>query len=204
MRPESFQTLFKVSRETMAAMEKYAELLLKWQRAINLVSPNTISDLWLRHFADSAQLAQWIPQNCIIADLGSGAGFPGLILSILRPDLEIHLIESDERKGQFLKTVSRETLSKACIHIDRVERILPTLNPNIITARALASLTDLFEYCEPAAQKNPALKMLFLKGKRGEEECQDALKFYRFSFETSPSMTDSEAMIFRIENLLQR
>lgn len=204
MQPENFQALFKVSRETMEAMEIYRNLLLKWQKAINLVSPTTLPDLWLRHFADSAQLSRLIPQGAKIADLGSGAGFPGMVLSILRPDLGVALVESDERKAQFLKAVSRETGAKAVVYPDRVERVLGQINPDIVTARALASLGELLEFCLPLTAGKPDLRMLFLKGRRGQEECQEAAKTYRFSFEAIPSVTDQEALVFVIDALARR
>ena len=98
-----------VSREMREKLEIYHRLLLKWQKAINLISPRTIQEAWIRHFADSAQLTRYIPvasdvsrESSIVADLGSGAGFPGLVLAMLRDDLDIHLIESDQRKCQFL------------------------------------------------------------------------------------------------------
>src|SRR5262245_1521225 len=108
MQPEEFQKIWNVSRETFQRLEVYAELLKKWQRAINLLSPGTLENIWDRHFADSIQITNLIPMGMKkVVDLGSGAGFPAMVLSIARPDLDIHLIESDSRKCEFLKNVSR-------------------------------------------------------------------------------------------------
>jgi 16S rRNA G527 N7-methylase RsmG len=129
MSPEEFAKAFDVSRETISRLQAYHDLLVKWQKAINIVSPKTLDEVWSRHFADSAQLAERIPQNAKVADLGSGGGFPGLVLAIMRPDLEIHLVESDLRKSEFLKNVSRETKSAARVHNDRVESVLASIGP---------------------------------------------------------------------------
>lgn len=162
-----FTKSLNVSRETTQRLEIYHQLLIKWQRAINLVSPTTIPDAWNRHFVDSAQILPLIPGHVqTIADLGCGGGFPGLVLAILEPRFEMHLIESDEKKCQFMRTVSRETNTPVTIHNKRIEQAYEDVRPDMVSARALASLERLLGYCEPWRQQNPALEYLFLKGPR--------------------------------------
>jgi len=112
-----------VSRESLAQLEVYQALLFKWQKAINLVSNKTLQDSGVRHFADSAQLFQYVPEGTSsVMDWGSGAGFPGAVLSVLGPDLQFTVVESDERKCQFLKAVSRET--SATMRVENARMLL--------------------------------------------------------------------------------
>jgi 16S rRNA (guanine527-N7)-methyltransferase len=194
MLPEDFAGAFNVSRETISRLQTYHDLLVKWQKAINIVSPKTLDDIWGRHFTDSAQIAERIPQNSKVADLGSGGGFPGLVLAIMRPDLEIHLIESDNRKSEFLKNVSRETKSAARVHNDRVENILEQLKPDIITARAFAPLVEILEM----AGACPGARLLLLKGKMAMEEVEEARKKFNFDCADFPSRTEPGAKILEI------
>jgi 16S rRNA (guanine527-N7)-methyltransferase len=204
MQPEEFQTVFNVSRETLERLKTYEALLHKWQKAINLVSPESLKDSWQRHFADSAQLADLIPKNARVADLGSGAGFPGLVLAMLRPDLEIHLMESDGRKCEFLKNVSRETQTRITVHNDRVEKIAESIRPDVITARAFAPLKDILALTESVAAQNAHLMYVLLKGRGAEEEVEEALKTYDFTNEYRPSSTEKDARILTITNLQKK
>ena len=205
MQPEDFQKTFNVSRETMEKLQTYHKLLFKWQGAINLVGPRTLQDSWARHFADSAQLLPHIPEGVkTLADLGSGAGFPGLVLAMMRPDLDVHLVESDERKAQFLRTVSRETNTPVQVHNARIEDVTADIAPDMITARALASLVELFVYCLPWTVQNNDIKLLFLKGKLAQEEVGQARAAYDFDVQTYPSCTDDAAEILFINRLNRR
>ncbi len=191
-----------VSRGTMDKLEHYHAMLIKWQKAVNLVSNKSLPDAWERHFEDSAQLLPYIPKTTkTLVDIGSGAGFPGLVLAILRPDINVHLVESDQKKCQFLKNVSRETESDANIHANRIETMHDELTPDLITARALASLILLFDYCYPWAQKNKSLTLLLLKGIKSTEEIIQAKEKYNFDIEEFPSLTDQNARILKITNL---
>lgn len=199
---EEFQKRFDVSRETFEKLATYHTLLLKWQKAINLVSPSTLEHAWERHFADSAQLAAFIsPGAATLADIGSGAGFPGLVLAAMRPDLEVHLVESDGRKCEFLKTVSRETNLRATVHNMRIEAATPHIAPDIMTARALAPLEKLLEYCAPWAAQNAALHMLFLKGSGATAEIEQARRTYSFDCEEKPDAFDPDARVLSLKNL---
>lgn len=192
MTPEDLQKSTGVSRETLARLEIYAALLQKWQKAINLVGPATLPDLWRRHMLDSAQLFPLIPPHARrLADFGSGAGFPGLVLAIMgAPD--VHLIESDQRKCVFLDTVARETGTTVTIHRKRLEDIAG-LNADVITARALAPLTKLLEYAQPLAQKDAIC--LFLKGQTADTELTEAKSVWYIEAETQPSATDHAASV---------
>ncbi len=204
MQPEDFQKQFSVSRETLARLQTYHDLLWKWQKAINLVSPGTIPEAWSRHFADSAQLSHLMPSEARLADLGSGAGFPGLVLAIMRPDLEIHLIESDERKCQFMKNVSRETKTSVKIHTDRIENVLGNIAPQIITARAFASLEEILDLTEGESIRNPELAHILLKGRGVEQEVEEAMHHYSFVETYTPSFTDKDARIVTIRHVHKR
>ncbi|MCB1532234.1 MAG: 16S rRNA (guanine(527)-N(7))-methyltransferase RsmG [Alphaproteobacteria bacterium] len=205
MQPEDFQQQFDVSHETFAKLQAYHALLLKWQAAINLISPKTIQESWQRHFADSAQILPYISESIkTLVDLGSGAGFPGLVIGIMRPDIEVHLIESDERKAQFLRTVSRETgAENVTVENARIEEI-EGLKPDLITARALSDLPTLLRYAEIWATDNPALEMLFLKGQSYAEEIADAQKHFGFDVKDYPSQTADEGRILFINGLKAR
>ena len=205
MRPEDFQKRFDVSHETLGKLQIYFDLLVKWQKAINLVSPKTIDQAWERHFADSAQLQILIPSNIkTIADLGSGAGFPGMVLAILNPKLQIHLIESDGRKCEFLRTVSRETSVHISIHNKRVEGILTDINPDLITARAFSSLLNIFDFACPVLAQKSNLSLLLLKGQGVEKEMEEARQKYEFSAQQTPSQTDKDARILLVSNLCEK
>ncbi|MCB1783509.1 MAG: 16S rRNA (guanine(527)-N(7))-methyltransferase RsmG [Alphaproteobacteria bacterium] len=191
------------SSEALEKLHLYEGLLRKWQKAINLVSPKTIAESWQRHFFDSAQIVTLVPAHAkILYDLGSGAGFPGLVLAILRPDLNVTLVESDDRKVQFLRTVSRETGISVSFFHGRIENIPPENPiPDVVTARALASLDLLLGFCLPWAQENPALEMIFLKGALAEDEVNEAQKQYSFEVSMAPSKTDPQGRVLHIKNL---
>jgi 16S rRNA (guanine527-N7)-methyltransferase len=182
-----------------ARLEIYAELLLKWQRRINLVGKGTLPDLWARHFDDSLQLlplagtwTQWV-------DLGSGGGFPGLVIALAAAGQgrTVHLIESDKRKAAFLREVSRETKTPVEIHADRIEAVFPTLlselQIDVVSARALAALDTLIEYARPAIEKGAV--GLFLKGKALAGELTDAAPDASLKLTLVDSRTDSNAKI---------
>lgn len=186
-----------VSHETEARLRQYEALLVKWQGAINLVSPTTLPHAWERHFIDSLQLLPLIPEGArTLYDLGSGAGFPGLVLAVARTDLSVSLIESDQKKGAFLSAVSHETKTPITIHSDRIEKMTQTLPPpDLITARALAPLVDLLAYIAPWAAANPALTAIFPKGAQWRSELGAAAADFVFNAHDVPSQTDPNARI---------
>ncbi len=201
---DDFMDLFDVSRETFKKVERYYDLLVKWNKAINLVSPKTLGDAWHRHLIDSAQVEKYIPKKVnVYADLGCGGGFPGLIIAMMRPELDVHLIESDERKCQFMRSVSRETsLQNVTIHTKRIEQAYDDVLPDFVTARALASLDKLFGYCIPWADKKPDLGLCFMKGLRSQEEIVEARQNFIFDASSYDSITDENAKIIVIKDLI--
>ncbi len=182
-------------------LETYQALLLKWQKSVNLVSNSTLSDSWNRHFIDSAQLAKFITKlNPIVVDIGSGGGFPGMVLAIML-DGEFHLIESDQKKCIFLSEVSRETKTKVIIHNDRIET--STIHKvDYITSRACANVSQLFSWTEKLVSHET--KCLFLKGKNYSIELDEAKKDWQFDFSNHPSVTESESAILELKNIRRR
>lgn len=186
---------FTVSRETLDKLEIYKSLLIKWQKTINLVSPATLADSQKRHFDDSIQIAALVPRETkTLYDIGSGAGFPGLVMAATLENTQVHLVESDQRKCQFLKTVSREANIPVTIHNARVEHVdIPP--PQFITARALASLNQLLEWTEKWWSQDESVQLLFLKGAKAEEEVLEAQKQFSFDIKTFQSKTDASGYI---------
>lgn len=206
--PDVFQATFErhgfyVSRETAEKMNAYGQLLLKWQKAINLVGPTTLTDVPERHFFDSAQMFRYITNvDCKLADMGSGAGFPGMVLAILGVK-EVHLIESDIRKATFLREVSRETQTPVTIHDKRVEDCtIPGLD--VISARALAPLPDLLVHMDRLATGGHPVYGLFAKGLQHAEEIEKAKKRWNFEVELFPSETDLSGKILRVTGLSRK
>jgi len=191
-----------VSRETLARLNAFAALLAKWNPAINLVAPSTLGQLWTRHFLDSAQVLEVAPDGQSWADIGTGGGFPGLIVAILaaekRPDLRVTCIESDLRKATFLRTVARETGVEVEVISKRIEQVEP-LGADILSARALASLTQLLAFAE--RHLSPDGRALFLKGANHATEVKEALEMWSFRADTYPSKTSSEAVILSLGDI---
>jgi 16S rRNA (guanine527-N7)-methyltransferase len=196
-----------VSRETLARLELYVELLAKWQKTINLVGPATVPVLWTRHILDSAQLADLFPNYRCWVDLGTGAGFPGLVIALLATggaDVEVHLVESDQRKASFLREAIRLTGAKAILHGDRAERIVPKLaeRADAVTARALAPLKRLFILAEPLL--TTGADGIFPKGQALESELDEAASLFDFKARLLQSRTDEHGRIAVISDLRRR
>jgi 16S rRNA (guanine527-N7)-methyltransferase len=203
--PEDFARTFAVSRETIERLKTYEALLKQWQKTINLVAPSTLAEIWHRHFADSAQLLALAPAAEHWLDLGSGAGFPGLVLAILLKDRghgRVTLIESDTRKAAFLAEVARRTGAAVDIQGGRIEKTATQakLGPvDVVTARALAPLPRLLELSAPFFS-GPTIG-LFLKGREAETEVEAAQKLWNFEAELKPSLTDNSGRIVVIRAL---
>lgn len=188
--------------DVLEKLKRYESLLVKWQAKINLVSPNTINNAWQRHFEDSIQINSLLPKGAqTLFDLGCGAGFPGLILAMINPDLDVHLVESDQKKCSFLKTVSRETETKVMIHNCRIEELSVDVIPDIITARALADLPKLFDYCAPWIGANHALALVFPKGRAADRELDLLKEGWNFEHESCKSVTDQQARILKFTDV---
>lgn len=179
-------------------MRLYADLVEQWQKAINLISPNTLPQIWDRHLIDSAQLWPLIKsqgKKTDIIDLGSGGGFPGLVLAIAGAD-HVTMIESDTRKCVFLREVARELkLENVTVHSKRIEEVdLPPAS--FVTARALTSLKQLYQWAEKFADKNT--DMFFLKGQDAEREIKELPKIIQQNILVYNSFTDANAKILSI------
>lgn len=187
-----------VSRETRARLEILVETLERWQKAINLVGKTTLEGVWKRHIVDSAQVVCLIPTEAkTLADLGSGGGFPGLVIAAMRPDLQITMIESDARKAAFLGEAGRKMgLEKPPrLVIKRIE-IAPPTEAEVVTARALAPLSQLLEWSN--RHRLDTAICLFHKGKEWQAEVDEAKKRWDFAPEAIASVTDRDAVILRI------
>ena len=197
--PEEFQAATNVSRETLAKLKAYADLLIEWNARHNLVAKSTLPDLWQRHMLDSAQLAPLIPADAkTVADLGSGAGFPGLVLAILRPDLAITLHEATTKKCAFLSTVAERVGVTVAVENARMEDQPPRAF-DVVTARACAPLPQLLAYAYPFISANSVC--LFLKGQNVGSELTEAHKYWNMKASQSPSQTDPAAAIVTVREL---
>lgn len=195
-----------VSRETASRLDLFVEELRRWQGVKNLVGPATLQQVWMRHVADSLQLLRLAPDARRWLDLGSGAGFPGLVLGIAaleRAGMSVGLVESNGRKCAFLRHVARLTGAPVTIHEGRAETLLPGMTGvDVVTARALAPLPDLLAVTRGLLTTGTL--GLFPKGRGAEGELTEAAKSWTFDAELLPSRTDSLARIIRIRSLTQR
>ncbi len=201
----AFAARFPISERQQDTLTRYADMLLTWNEKVNLISRRNPSDLWERHMLDSAQLMEVLPaappaRPLRIADLGSGGGFPGLVLAILGAG-EVYMVESDGRKAAFLREVSRETGVEVAIHSARIETMVP-LQADCVTARALAPLPKLLGYV--VRHLVPGGRALLLKGRSREGELTSARRQWSMDLSERPSLSDPESAVLVIENLLAK
>ena len=195
----NFAAETNVSRETLAHLKAYADLLQDWNERHNLVACSTLSDLWRRHFWDSAQLAPLIPAEArTLADLGSGAGFPGLVLAAMRPDLTVTLYEATAKKCAFLCAAAERMALKVGIENARIED-LPAKTFDVVTARALAPLPRLLGHAYPLT--GPDTVCLLLKGQNLGAELTEAHKSWKMQASQVPSKTDPSGAILVVRKL---
>ena len=205
MRPEpldarGFAEIFPVSRETLARFEAYAELLTRWSARINLIGRDTVADLWRRHFLDSAQLRPLVPDDTLsLIDLGSGAGFPGLVLAILGvPGIE--LVEADSRKAAFLREAARVTKANVTIRTCRAAAVPP--HPvDVVTARALAPLDRLLDLAQPFLGSGTVC--LFPKGEQAAAELTLARKRWTMTVALHNSIADPRGVVLRLHQVVR-
>jgi 16S rRNA (guanine527-N7)-methyltransferase len=197
-----FQAATGVSRETLDRLETYADLLQQWNQRVNLVGRSTLPDLWTRHMLDSAQLVPLLPpapagRTRVIVDLGSGAGFPGLVLAIMGAG-HVHLIESIQKKAAFLHAAVRHTGAPATVHACRIADA-PAMRADVVTARALAPLVDLL----PKAAQFCGSDSIALvhKGRSADRELTDARKAWNIRVTEHPSRTGPGGRILAIAGL---
>lgn len=206
MQPEASRIFdrFDVSRESRPKLELYVELLLTWQKRINLIGPATAGVVWERHILDSLQLLPLLPKGTrIIAELGSGAGIPGLVVAIAA-DLEAHLYESNGKKAAFLREAARKTGTRAHVHMVRLETLrteqaLPTVD--CVLARALAPLPLLLDYAEPFLARGAV--GLFHKGQDIDVELTEATKYWKLNITKHASLCDSRGVILQVHEAIR-
>jgi 16S rRNA (guanine527-N7)-methyltransferase len=188
-------------RPVVGELEIYERLLRRWQEKINLVAEGTLGEIWIRHFADSAQILDASPERITWVDLGSGAGFPGMVLALClkqAPGAMIHLIEADQRKAAFLRAVSRETDSPVMVHVDRIERELPLLLGKVqgVTARGLAPLSQLIGWSQDHLLKGAVC--VFLKGEDWRSELTRSELAGSFQLRAIPSRTHPKSRLIMV------
>jgi 16S rRNA (guanine527-N7)-methyltransferase len=194
-----------VSRETYDKLRTYEALIQKWNPSINLVAKSTLSDVWNRHVIDSAQVyfAASDERSSVWTDIGSGGGLPGIVIATLAQgedrQTNVTMVESDKRKSVFLRTAIRELgLSNAKVTNERTESAQIQIS-DIVSARALAPLTDLFTISQGFSNQNTTF--LFQKGKNWASEVEIAQNHWSFDYDAITSETDSSAVILKIRGL---
>jgi 16S rRNA (guanine527-N7)-methyltransferase len=191
--------LTPVSRETTERLDRFVDLLLTWQRTTNLIASSTVPHIWTRHIADSLQLIELAPDARTWIDLGSGGGFPGLVLACAlagKSGAVVHLVESNGKKAAFLRDAQRLIGMPAIVHVERIEDFAARFQDraDVVTARAVAPLKSLLDLCFPLLGKNSAMG-LFLKGQNAELELGEARKIWNIKVNLVPSRTDPAARI---------
>jgi 16S rRNA (guanine527-N7)-methyltransferase len=199
--------LTPVSRETEARLDRYLDLLRQWQAKTNLVASSTLPHLWTRHVADSLQLLTLAPTAKIWVDLGSGGGFPGLVLACAlaeKPGAVVHLVERNSKKAAFLREALRITSAPGIVHADGIEDIVDSIEGPIdcVTARALAPLHQLIGYVELLVKRGA--KALFLKGQDVEAELTEATKYWNIKPNLHSSLTGGQGWIVELDRIERR
>ncbi|MPZ41390.1 MAG: 16S rRNA (guanine(527)-N(7))-methyltransferase RsmG [Rhizobiales bacterium] len=199
--------LTPVSRETLARLDRFVEILLTWNAKTNLIAASTIPHLWTRHISDSLQLLDLAPDARIWVDLGSGAGFPGVAIACALSDTpasKVHLIESNSKKAAFLREAVRLTGAPAIVHAERIEKFVKVFSgpADVVTARALAPLKQLLDQ-SVSLLKTGALG-LFPKGQDVDAELTEATKYWNIKVNLAPSRTDSKSHIVVVRGLERR
>ena len=193
----SAAVLADVSRETSQRLTVFAGLLQRWNQRINLISPGDLPQLWSRHIADSLQLLEELPPGAPFVDLGSGGGFPGLVLAIANGS-PVTLVEADQRKASFLREAARATGTTADVIARRIEQadLPPT---RYLTARALAPLPRLLDWSARLLAADGVC--LFLKGRSAEDELTAAAAEWHMAVSRRQSRTDPDGVILRLSEI---
>ena len=199
--------LTPVSRETETRLDRFVELLAEWQAKTNLVAPSTLPNLWTRHISDSLQLLTLAPSAKAWMDLGSGGGFPGVVLACAlaeTPGASVHLVERNAKKAAFLREALRVTSSPGMVHFADIEDIVERVEGPIdcVTARALASLHQLIGFVEPLVRKGA--KALFPKGQDVEAELTEATKYWNIKANLHSSRTSGQGWIVELDHIERR
>ncbi len=200
MQPDEFTRRFAVSRETLDRFNCYEHLLRKRSQSLSLVGRSTLDDIWTRHFADSAQLIEHVGTQGPLLDMGTGGGFPGLVLAIMGVK-DVHLSDNNQKKIAFLEEVAFETRTQVTIHNCKVEAIR-NVEFGLLLARGLSPLAKLLASAEHLL--NPDTKALFLKGRRAAEEVTEASRSWNFQCKFLPSLTSADSSILHLSTVLRR
>src|SRR5262245_22333385 len=199
--------LTPVSRETEVRLDRYLALLLEWQAKTNLIAPSTLPNLWTRHVSDSLQLLTLAPTAKVWIDLGSGGGFPGVVLACAlaeTPGATVHLVERIAKKAAFLREAIRVTGSPGAVHLadigDTVDRFAGAVD--CVTARAVAPLHELVGFAEPLVKRGA--KGLFLKGQDVEAELTEATKYWKIEPKLHSSRTGGQGWIVELDAIERR
>ena len=206
MKNNEFVKSLDVSRETLNSFYEYEALLSKWNEKINLVSKNTLVDIWERHFLDSGQIIKHVEASGKRwVDVGSGAGFPGLVVALLLRDRKIAcdlvLVEKNPKKGFFLNEVIRKLNLSVEVVNDNID-ILEPLNADILTARAFSELNNLIEIAFRHRKKEGIC--LFLKGENYRVELDKTLNYWYFDYDIVESLSSSSGKIIRVKKIFKR
>ncbi|MBX3512466.1 MAG: 16S rRNA (guanine(527)-N(7))-methyltransferase RsmG [Xanthobacteraceae bacterium] len=201
---ESALRITPVSRETAERLDRFVAHFLKWQQVVQLVAPSTLNTVWTRHIADSLQLLPDIEDVKEIVDVGSGGGFPGLVLAIASPDKKFHLVESDTRKASFLREAARIADAPLTVYAERVESVTKRIGTGIqtVTARAFAPLPKLLELTEDFLRAGA--KGVFLKSQDIDDELTTAAKSWNVNYQLRNSLTDPRGRILLIDKASRR
>jgi len=199
--------LTPVSREMAARLDRYVALLVEWQAKTNLVAPSTLPNLWTRHISDSLQLLSLAPSAKVWVDLGSGGGFPGLVLACAlaeTPGANVHLVERNTKKAAFLREAVRVTSAAGTVHLAGIGDIVDRFAGHVdcVTARALAPLHHLIGFAEPLVGKGA--KALFLKGQDVEAELTEATKYWSIQPQLHSSRTGGHGWIVELDRIERR
>jgi len=199
--------LTPVSRETAERLDRFVALLLVWQKTTQLIAASTVPCLWTRHIADSLQLLDLAPQAKTWVDMGSGGGFPGLVIACAlggRPQARVHLVEPNAKKAAFLRAAAIATESPATVHAVRMEKFVESFAgaPNAVTARAVSPLNLLLGQCLPLLQRGAI--GIYPKGQDVEAELTEASKYWKMTADLVPSRTETKARIVIIRGLEAR
>jgi len=199
--------LTPVSRETVARLDHFVDLLLQWQAKTNLVAPSTLPTVWTRHIADSLQLLSIVPSAKVWADLGSGGGFPGVVIACALADVpgaKVHLLERNAKKAAFLREALRVTASPGIVHLGDIRDIVDRFASPVdcISARALAPLHQLIGFTEPLLKDGA--KALFLKGQDVEAELTEAARYWNIVPKLHSSRTGGRGWVVELDQIERR
>jgi 16S rRNA (guanine527-N7)-methyltransferase len=199
--------LTPVSRETETRLDRFLDLLKEWQLKTNLVAPSTLPQLWTRHIADSLQLLSLAPHAKVWVDLGSGGGFPGVVLACAlagTAGAHVHLVERNAKKAAFLREALRVTGAAGVVHLAEIRHTVDRFAGSVdcVTARALAPLHQLIGFAEPLVQKGA--KALFLKGQDVEAELTEATRYWNIEPKLTSSLTGGQGWIVELDRIERR